>query len=152
MRSIFYKKSLIIRFPNSTRPWQHVLEALYGYMILALKQKNNKNIVGNVFNFGPNNRTSIKVIDLIKRIKSQWNILNWRILKSKKGVYESKLLKLNSDKAHKILKWKCFMNADETINMVVNWYKFYFDNKNKNMYDFSIKQIKEFENLIKSKK
>ena len=152
MRSIFYKKSLIIRFPNSTRPWQHVLEALYGYMILALKQKNNKNIVGNVFNFGPNNRTSIKVIDLIKRIKSQWNILNWRILKSKKSVYESKLLKLNSDKAHKILKWKCFMNADESINMVVNWYKFYFNNKNKNMYNFSIKQIKEFENLVKSKK
>ena len=152
IRSIIYKKNLILRFPNSTRPWQHVLEAIYGYMILALKQKKNKKISSNVFNFGPNNKTSTKVIDLIKKIKKQWGSLNWRIIKSNKVLYESKLLKLNSGKAYKILKWKCFMNVDETINMVVNWYKFYLSNQKKDMYNFSVKQIKEFEDLINSKK
>ena len=152
IRSISTKKNLILRFPNSTRPWQHVLEAIYGYMILALKQKKNKKISSNVFNFGPNNKTSIKVIDLIKKIKKQWGSLNWRIMKSSKTLYESKLLKLNSGKAYKILKWECFMSVDETINMVVNWYKFYLSNKKKDMYNFSVNQIEEFKDIINSKK
>ena len=148
IRSIFDKKKLIIRFPKSTRPWQHVLEALYGYMTLALKQKKNNKLNGNVFNFGPNNKSSIRVIDLIKKIKEQWNTLNWKIVNSKKNQYESKLLKLNSDKAYKFLKWKCFLNADQTISFVVNWYQHYFYNRKKSMYNFSIKQIKEYEKMI----
>tara|TARA_A100001011_G_scaffold387826_1_gene466326 strand:- start:10942 stop:12033 length:1092 start_codon:yes stop_codon:yes gene_type:complete len=152
MRSIFKKKRLILRFPKSTRPWQHVLEALYGYMLLALKQKKNQKINGNVFNFGPNNQSSIRVIDLIRKIKKRWNLLKWKIFVPSKAVYESKLLKLNSNKAFKLLNWKCHLNTDQTLSMVVDWYKFYFESKKTNMYNFSIKQIEQYQELIKNLK
>ncbi len=152
IRSIIKKKKLIIRYPKSTRPWQHVLEALYGYMKLALKQKNHEKISGNVFNFGPNNKNSITVIELIKQIKKRWNLLNWKIFKPKKSVYESKLLKLNSIKAYKFLNWKCLLNTEQTLSLVIDWYKFYFNNKNTNMYNFSINQIKKYEKIIKKSK
>ena len=152
MRSIYNKSKLNIRFPKSTRPWQHVLEALYGYMILALKQKKNKKISGNAFNFGPNNKSSITVIELIKKIKNRWNLLNWNIIVPQKAVYESKLLKLNSNKAYKFLNWKCHLNTDQTLKMVVDWYKFYFYNKKISMYDFSINQIKQYQEFVKNLK
>ena len=152
MRSIKSKKKLILRFPKSTRPWQHVLEALYGYLTLAIKQKYNNKLNGSTFNFGPNNKSSITVLEIIKKIQRRWKDLNWKIIKPKKDVYESKLLKLNSNKALNFLKWKCLLNANQTIEMVINWYKFYYTIKKKDMYSYSIDQIKEYEKFIKSKK
>ena len=152
VKSIIRKKKLILRFPNSTRPWQHVLEALIGYMTLALNQNSNKKLNHSVFNFGPNNKSSITVIDLVKKIKLKWDKLNWKILKNKKGVYESKLLKLNSSKAFKLLNWKCYLNANQTLDMTIDWYKKYYDNNKKNMYIFSVNQIKQYENFVKKLK
>ena len=148
MRSILKKKKLFIRFPNSTRPWQHVLEALCGYMTLALKQKTNYDLNKEVFNFGPNNKSSITVLDLIKRIKLKWKNLQWQISNKSKRVYESKLLKLNSNKALKLLKWKCYLNADQSLDMVIDWYKYLYTKKEKNMYEYSVKQIQKYENFI----
>ena len=152
IRSIQKKRKLKVRFAKSTRPWQHVLEAIFGYMILAIKQKNDNKINGNAFNFGPNNKSSLSVIGLVKEFKKKWPILNWQIVKSKKKVFESGLLKLNSDKALRILNWKCLMNANQTIILLVNWYKFFFEKKRKtSMYDYSINQIKFYEKLIANK-
>ena len=152
IRSIQKKRKLKVRFAKSTRPWQHVLEAIFGYMILAIKQKNDNKINGNAFNFGPNNKSSLSVIGLVKEFKKKWPILNWQIVKSKKKIFESGLLKLNSDKALRILNWKCLMNANQTIILLVNWYKFFFEKKRKtSMYDYSINQIKFYEKLIANK-
>ena len=151
IKSIKYKKKLILRFPNSTRPWQHVLEALYGYLILAVKQKIDPKLNGSVFNFGPNNKSSITVLDLVKKIKIKWKDLNWKIIRPKKEIYESKLLKLNSKKAHNLLKWKCLLNANQTLELVINWYKYYYKNKKKDMYFYSTHQIREYENILKNK-
>lgn len=151
IRSIQNKKKLSIRFPNSTRPWQHVLEAIYGYMLLAVKQKKQKKINGQVFNFGPNNRSSITVIQIIKEIKSKWKDLDWKIVKIKKGMHESKLLKLNSTKAFKIIKWKCYLNSNQTIDMVINWYKYFLNKRETDMYKYSINQIKKFEKILQKK-
>lgn len=149
IRSIEKKKKLLIRFPKSTRPWQHVFEAIYGYMLLAINQKKNQTINGDVFNFGPNNKSSIEVIELVKKIKNKWDSLNWKVLEVKKKEYESKLLKLNSTKVFKKIKWKCYLNVNQTIDMVINWYKYYLDKKKVNMYQYSINQIKEFEKIVK---
>ena len=149
VRSIQEKKKLQIRFANSTRPWQYVLEALYGYMILAIKQKKTKKMMGAVYNFGPNNKSSLKVIDLIKKFKKNWPRLNWEINQSKKKVFESGLLKLNSDKALKDLNWRCILNANQTISLLVNWYRVYYEKKNNSsMYEYSINQIRYYEKLI----
>ena len=148
MKSWSKNKKVLIRSPNSTRPWQHVLDALYGYITLSLHLKKSNRFNGNVFNFGPPLNANFKVIDVLNLAKKSWNKVFWKIIKDKKRVYESNLLKLNSSKAKSILKWSCNLNFKETIYFVTDWYKYYYIN-NKNMYNFSLKQIDSYYKKIR---
>ena len=144
-------KKALIRNPKSTRPWQHVLEAISGYLLLALRLKKNKKLHGEAFNFGPNNTKNYSVIFLVKLIKKYWKETSWKLSnKKKKSFYESNLLKLNSNKAKIKLKWKCILSFAETINMVADWYKNYYS-KQKKMYEISLNQIKKYEKLLKKR-
>ena len=87
-------KKVLIRNPNSTRPWQHVLEALCGYLILSIKLNQKKNINGEAFNFGPNHSQDKSVISLLKEAKKSWKNVEWKIKQNKNKFYESKLLKI----------------------------------------------------------
>ena len=124
IKSINKKKKLIIRNPNSTRPWQHVLEPVLGYLILAMKlYKKPKKFTGS-WNFGPlsNETMSVKnVVDLL------FNNLSFeKKILIKKGVFkEANLLKLNSNKSLKKLKWKNFWNMRKSIQETAKWYKGY---------------------------
>ena len=149
IRSYSKKKTLEIRNPNSTRPWQHVLEALAGYLILGKKLHNSKNFHSEIFNFGPSIKNSLSVLGLIKIIKKSFKGLKWKIKISKKH-YESKLLSLNSKKAYKRLNWKCVLLTNETINFVTDWYQAYYK-KNINMHQISINQIEEYTKIMKKK-
>lgn len=139
-------KFVRIRNPNSTRPWQNVLEALNGYLELAYNLvKYPKKFHGEIFNFGPSPRENNTVVNVLKKIKINYPYVKWKIEKDS-NFYESKLLKLNSNKAKKILKWKCKLSFDENIRLVSNWYKYYYSNQNKkNIYKFSMNQIDYFE-------
>ena len=142
------KNQVLIRNPNSTRPWQHVLEAISGYLILAIKLKLNKKLHGEAFNFGPKNQNNFKVISVLKMMKKKWKNISWKIDSSSKNrQYESKLLKLNSNKAKKILNWKSILTLEETLDLVVEWYKnFYVSDKTV----LSLNQIEYFERKIKT--
>jgi CDP-glucose 4,6-dehydratase len=144
-------KRALIRNPKSTRPWQHVLEAVSGYLLLASTLKKNKKLHGEAFNFGPNNTKNYSVIFLVKLIKKYWKVTSWKLSKKrKKSFYESNLLKLNSNKAKIKLKWKCILSFAETINMVADWYKNYYS-KPKKMYEISLNQIRKYEKLLKKR-
>ncbi len=134
-------KSVIIRSPNSTRPWQHVLEVISGYLNLAINLKTKKNLNGEAFNFGPKNIQNKRVIDVIKEIKRISPKVKWKI-KRKKTFKESQLLKLNSSKARKKLSWKNRLSFNETIEMTTKWYEMFY--KNKSMSNFTSKQIEEY--------
>ena len=140
MRSIFNNKKLKLRNQNSTRPWQHVLDVLNGYLILASKLKKNRRLNGQVFNFGPPQNSNYRVLDVVKEIKKNWNLLGWEL--SKRTYSESTLLKLNSNKSLNSLKWKNKIKFKELIQLVTDWYKCSYYNKN--IYNFSINQIKNF--------
>ena len=140
VRSWSKNKKVIIRNPDATRPWQHVLDALYGYIILSLNLRKNRKFNGQAFNFGPGLNNNYKVIDVLTLVKKLWPNIFWKTIKLKKKEFESSLLKLNSSKANLVLKWKCNLNFRESIYFTTEWYK-YFYTKKKNMYDFSIKQI-----------
>ncbi len=118
--SIRTKKKLIVRNPGSIRPWQHVLEPLMGYLILAEKQFNNKISKNeNCWNFGPKKRNFKKVIQIVRDMKKNYN-LNFIIKKNKKFI-ETKILKLNSLKAEKKLKWVSKLNLTESLRLVTDW-------------------------------
>ena len=144
-------KKILIRNPKSTRPWQHVLEAISGYLFFALSLKKNKQFHGEAFNFGPNNAKNYNVIFLVKLMKKNWRKISWKLdNKSKKVFYESNLLKLNCNKAKVNLKWKSILSFKETINMVSDWYKNYYSKK-KNPHEISFNQIKKYEKLLKKR-
>ena len=147
MKAWSKNKKVNIRNPNSTRPWQHVLEALHGYLILAKKLKKNSKLNGEPFNFGPRLSQNKSVKSLLEEMKINWHNVKWKVIKNKKNVYESKLLKLNSLKAEKKIKWRPVLNFKQTTKMITDWYQEYFDNKSK-VFDISKKQINIYSNQI----
>tara|TARA_Y100000590_G_scaffold18275_1_gene21788 strand:+ start:52723 stop:53823 length:1101 start_codon:yes stop_codon:yes gene_type:complete len=138
-------KKANIRNPNATRPWQHVLEAVGGYLCLAINLKLNKNIHGESFNFGPSFSKEYSVSDLVKRISQHWKNVSWKkTSKLKKKYYESGLLKLNCNKAKKILKWKTVLNFDECMKFVADWYRNYYLNS-KSTKVITLEQIRTYQ-------
>jgi CDP-glucose 4,6-dehydratase len=144
------KKTVKIRNPNSTRPWQHVLEAIRGYLVLGIKLNKNKNLHGEAFNFGPKNSQNKNVIQLVKESRKIWPAIKWNIEKKQSKNLESKLLKLNSNKAEKKLNWKPILNFNNTIEMVINWYKTYYFKK-KYIYKFSKSQILNYMSQLENR-
>jgi CDP-glucose 4,6-dehydratase len=149
IKSWIKNKNVVLRNPKSTRPWQHVLEAVWGYLLLAENLKKNKKLHGEAFNFGPVVKNNYSVLQVVKIMKKNWKKVSWKIINPKKNdFYESSLLKLNSNKAEKKIKWKCILTFSETMEMVTNWYKDYDKNPRK-VYNITIDQIKKYEKLLK---
>jgi CDP-glucose 4,6-dehydratase len=147
VRSWSKNKKVELRNPKATRPWQHVLEALSGYLCLAINLKHNKKLHGESFNFGPDLRKEYSVLELVEEMSNHWENVLWKkISKSKKSFYESNLLRLNCNKAKKILKWKSVLNFNENIKMVANWYSTFYKNS-KNIESVTREQIKIYQTL-----
>ena len=144
-------KKVLLRNPNSTRPWQHVLEAIGGYLKLAMSLNKDKKLHGEAFNFGPNDTKNYKVMYLVKLMKKYWKKVSWKLTNKKsKNFYESNLLKLNCNKSKIYLKWKSILNFKETIGMVATWYKNYYLQPKK-IYAISLNQIKEYDKLLEKR-
>ena len=141
INSIKEKKIVNIRNPKSTRPWQHVLEPLNGYLCLAFKLQKNIKLNGESFNFGPGKSKNYNVESIIKLIQKFFPNLKYKISKEK-IFFESKLLKLNCAKSKKLLNWKQKMDITKTISFTAEWYKNYFNKKD--CHNFTINQIKKY--------
>ena len=143
IKSIKFNKKIIIRNPQSTRPWQHVLEPLSGYLILGQKLLNQKlnNSIYPSWNFGPEKKNCKEVITMVKKVLDMWPIEK-RIILKKSKMHEAKFLSLNIEKAKKELNWTPKLNFSETIRFTVDWYKNYLDDKN--METITSEQINYF--------
>ena len=134
-----------LRNPNATRPWQHVLEPLSGYLNLALALDNGEIESGEAFNFGPPSSQNHSVLDLVKQMSLHWDKVKWEDLSSPENqLYESSLLKLNCDKALHLLNWRSVWNFSTTVQKTTEWYQKYYDNSQNSIIDFSILQINEY--------
>ncbi len=143
VRNIYENKKLIIRNKKSVRPWQHVIEPLNGY-IIALQfvfQKFDSNYIA--INFGPNKSNEINVEQVIKLINKNYNKkIKYKI--SKKELFkEEKILKLNSNKAKKILNWKSVLGIEKSIDLTLKWYNVYFNSRSK-ISKFTLDQISNY--------
>ena len=143
-------KKVEIRNPNATRPWQHVLEPLSGYIALATELSTSNIRHGDAYNFGPSSDQSYSVRDLINEMSKYWDQVKWNDVSNKEAyAYESELLKLNCDKAFIDINWHSTLKFEETIKMTVEWYKHYYKNTEKSMYDYTIDQINQYVKLAK---
>jgi len=117
-----------LRNPHSTRPWQHVLEPLSGYLNLALALSQQLELHGEPFNFGPQAQQNHSVLELVQQMEKYWDKVRWKdVSQSVSGPYESGLLKLNCDKALYYLKWHAIMGFDETVRMTAEWFRTYYE-------------------------
>ena len=145
------KKKVFIRNPNSTRPWQHVLEAISGYIMLANYLTRNKKFHGEAFNFGPSSKSNYKVTHVVKIMKKYWGDISWKFKSNKNNFKETNILKLNSNKSKTKLKWKCILSLDETFKMVAEWYQNFYSKKNPSI-NLTIKKIKNYQILLKNRR
>lgn len=143
VRAVSNNESLIIRNPIATRPWQHVLEPLSGYLWLGAKLLQGKNEFSCGWNFGPNDSDVLSVEEILKISLSEWGRGNYKVDKSSHP-HEAKLLKLDISKARSELKWNPVYEAKTTIAKTIEWYKNFYDNKNIDIKEFTINQIKEY--------
>jgi len=146
-------KQVKIRSPNSTRPWQHVLEPLSGYLHLGQALYTNKKLNGEGFNFGPPADQDHPVKKVLEDLSFYWGLKNKsHIYKVVEDSYfhESGLLRLNCEKSFSVLKWEATLNYQETIKLTSEWYYDYYNSSN-NMLELTSQQISHYQNIANSK-
>lgn len=119
VRAASRKMPLSVRNPTHVRPWQHVLNPLMGYVLLAEKLVDSPEVHGSAFNFGPSLEENITVVEFLERLQSVFPI-NWEIDPSPKPVKETAELRLDSSKAKQVLGWAP-LNLDHGIALFAQW-------------------------------
>lgn len=132
-----------IRNPTAIRPWQHVLEPLSGYLLVAAKL-----LIGDVkaatgFNFGPDEESCVTVGEILSNISEKWDGIKFQVdpLASRSSPHEAHFLKLDSTKARTELSWKPVLGFDETISWTADWYRTHQESEEL----LTLKQIAEFQ-------
>lgn len=154
VRSWARGETVEIRSPDATRPWQHVLEPLSGYLTLGASLYNDRVFCGESFNFGPRVERSKTVVSLLKDLRSYWQQDpqgdGYRIA-DKVPFHEAGLLRLNCDKAAAMLKWEAALNYIDCIEMVGKWYShFYSDPSNEgSLFNLTNSQIDKYEAIAR---
>jgi CDP-glucose 4,6-dehydratase len=146
VRALVKNETINIRNPKAVRPWQHVLEPLWGYLTLAMKMEEDPIVYTDAFNFGPypyDVLTVKEITDLAVRI---WGKGNVAFPKLQGQVHEAGLLSLSIEKAKKVLRWKPKLNAEKALTYTLEWYKNYYD-KNANMLEFTINQLSDYQKI-----
>ena len=139
-----------LRNPFSTRPWQHVLEPLGGYLSLASQLTKRPELHGEAFNFGPAADQNYTVLALVEKMSEYWPKVRWKEagdIEKISEFYESGLLKLNCDKALHLLNWKAILGFEETIRLTANWYHSFYSNPEK-IGSITESQINEYQELF----
>ncbi len=143
VRSINKGIDIEIRNPVAVRPWQHVLEPLSGYLLLGQRLLEEGKKYAQGFNFGPNEESVLTVSEVAQKVCEYYE-KGKVIVGEKSPLHEAGLLMLNIEKAKNILGWKPTLNANEAIKNTVDWYKHFYNN-DCDMHEYTMKQIKDFE-------
>jgi len=144
LRAFEKSEPVIIRNPLSTRPWQHVLEPLSGYLVLAQELVLNGDEFAEGWNFGPKDEDCKPVSWILDQMVTSWgNNASWSIDKNN-NPHEAGFLKLDCSKASNRLKWNPKWNLQETLEMIVNWHQNYL--KGINMKKECLKEINKYTN------
>lgn len=136
-----------IRSPKATRPWQHVLEPLSGYLTLGQYLYEGKVSSGEPFNFGPKAELTKTVYELVQDLAELWGLDKNNATKLTGNIpfKEATLLKLNCDKALAYLNWHSTLSYIECVKYISDWYKAYYIKKCSDMFQLTVNQIETYE-------
>ena len=144
VRATIKNRPIIVRNPYSTRPYQHVLEPLYVYLMIAMRQSGEKSLSG-YYNIGPRDEDCINTGDLADYFVKYWgNNATWENHAEANAPHEASFLKLDCTKARTTFGWEPEWHVEEAIRYTVDWYKAW--NTGEDMYTFTRKQVQQFTN------
>jgi CDP-glucose 4,6-dehydratase len=144
IRTLVKKKPIEIRNPHAIRPWQFVLDPLFGYLWLALKMKEDPEVYAEAWNFGPYHSNAVDVQTLTEKVLEEWGSGTWKgVLHDENAPHEARYLKLDIAKSMTRLGWKPVYDIDKVIQKTIEWYMKYYTGKT-DMYDFSLKQVETY--------
>ncbi len=142
IRALREDEPIVLRKPQSTRPWQHVLEPLGGYLTLAAALAQEPLRYSGAWNFGPDGEAARSVLDLTQFIVNRWGTGKIEVHASADDPHEAGLLHLNCDKAHHVLGWKPRWGFERTVSETVDWYRAVLSGES--VFKISSDQIKHY--------
>ena len=146
VRGFLRGEAVRIRRPKSIRPWQHVLEPLWGYMRLAEELYNGNAAAAAAWNFGPQDDDAWPVSRIVEKMVAVWgNGASW-VLDPDPGVHEAGYLKLDASKARAELGWRPSLRMDTTLEWLVQWYR--AQAAGEDMHALTLQQIEQYETLL----
>jgi CDP-glucose 4,6-dehydratase len=145
-------RSVVVRSPQATRPWQHVLEPLSGYLWLGARLlAAQPGLSGEAFNFGPDANVNQTVAQLLEAMEKRWPSVAWHVPEGfEQGGHEATLLKLSCDKVLFHLQWLAVLQFNETVEFTVDWYRKWHDGK-VDMYEYTRGQIDRYRDLARER-
>jgi CDP-glucose 4,6-dehydratase len=143
IKSFIDGKTITSRHPEATRPWQHVLEPLAGYLLLIESMFDEPVKFSGAWNFGPPSTQNFTVSNILDKLTKLWgDNANWSSISPKPQNHESKMLKLDSTKAFELIEWTPLWSVDQALTATVSWYK---DHQlNKDMREITLTQIASY--------
>ena len=145
--SILNNQPIILRNPQAIRPWQHVLEPLHGYMLLAENMWNDAVAFSGAWNFGPPDQQILPVEMLVKKLIDDWGKNIQLEIAQGNQPHEAHYLKLDCSKARMVLGWNPVLTIENTIQWIVKWYQAYENSED--LHVSTMEQIVQYEELIK---
>ena len=138
-------KPVLVRNPNAVRPWQHVVEPLAGYLMLAERLYDDGGHWGGAWNFGPRDEDALNVGTLCDLIIQEWGEGQWVEADNKEAPHEAHFLKLDCSKARQRLRWQPCFTMEKAVSMTMSWYKKALGTGDKKeLFDLSCDQIKTY--------
>lgn len=137
-------ENVTIRRPQATRPWQHVLEPISGYLHLAAELSERPELHGEAFNFGPPAEAVNPVRDVVIALKEHLDGLDLTIDESQAHFHEAGLLKLTCDKALSYLQWTPVLDFDETMQITGEWFARFYTDGEAGIREFTAGQLDRY--------
>jgi CDP-glucose 4,6-dehydratase len=118
-----------IRNPYATRPWQHVLEPLSGYLAVGQRLLLGETSFSDAWNFGPGDHANLSVEEVLQASQSHWNKIRYIVETLGTQPHEAHLLHLDSTKARRKLKWKNIWDHNDAFARTIEWYRSYYEDE-----------------------
>lgn len=149
IRALTQREAVILRNPRSVRPWQHVLEPLAGYLMLAERLYAEGTRWAGAWNLGPRTEEAVTVAALVELIIEKWGTGAWSTAGENTGPYEARTLMLDWGKARQLLRWRPRLDLRHAVTLTVAWYQEAARiGPDADMYGFTRKQIQDYEALL----
>ena len=148
VRAFVADEPVVIRNPGAVRPWQHVFEALHGYLLLLERMATNPEQYSRAWNFGPEDADARDVAWIVEQFVSTWGAADWRIEADTENLHEAHLLKLDCSMARRELAWQPVLKLEQAIEWIAEWYRCQRDGDD--VVALSLQQLNAYQSKVSS--